>query len=77
VRLAVYGTSLFEAGGPDESGAGSWIFEGLEIGLFAWAAALLVIGVRTVYAWPVLRTLGALALAFLALVCFGLVFALF
>jgi hypothetical protein len=76
VRLAVYGTSLFEPGGPDAAGVGPWVFESLELALFAWAAVLLVVGVRSVYAWPLLRSVGALVLALLALVAFSLVFAL-
>jgi hypothetical protein len=73
LRLAVYGGALFRAGGPDEHGAGRWLFEGAELAFFAWAALLLVVGVRSVYAWPVTRTLGALVLALLALVAFSLV----
>jgi hypothetical protein len=76
VRLAIYGTDLFESGGADESGAGYWVFEGLELALFGWAALLLLVGLRTVFAWPIVRALGALGLALLALVCLGLVFAI-
>ncbi len=70
-RLAVYGSDLFEAGGADERGAVRWVFEALELSLFAWAAVLLVVGVRTVYDWPLLRSIGALALALLALLAFA------
>jgi hypothetical protein len=73
LRLAAYGGDLFRAGGADEDGAGRWVFEGLEGAFFLWAAALLVVGVRTVHGWPLVRALGAVALAGLALVMLGLV----
>ena len=76
LRLAVHGGDVFREGGPDERGAARWIFEGLEIGFFAWAAVLLVVGVKTVHGWPLVRSLGALALAAMALVLLALVFAL-
>ncbi len=76
LRLAVHGGDLFREGGSDDSGAGRWVFEALELGFFAWAAVLLAVGVRTVHDWPLVRTLGALALALLALVCFALFFSL-
>ena len=76
VRLVIYGRSLFEDGGPDESGAGWWTFETIELALFLWATVLLVVGVRTVYDWPIFRTLGALVLSLLALVAFSLVVSL-
>jgi hypothetical protein len=76
VRIAVYGGALFRDGGADEHGAGRWLFEGLELAVFLWAAVLLVVGVKSVYDWPVTRALGALVLALLALVAFSLVFSL-
>ena len=76
LRLAAYGGDVFRNGGGDERGAARWLFDGAELGFFAWAAALLVVGVKTVHDWPVVRTLGALALAALALLCVALVFAL-
>jgi hypothetical protein len=76
IRLAAYGGDLFRDGGADESGAARWAFDAVELGFFAWAAVLLVLGVRTVHDWPVVRSLGALALAGLALICLALVAAL-
>ncbi len=76
LRLAVYGGDLFRDGGADESGTDRWVFEAAEATFFLWGTALLVVGVKTVHAWPVIRTLGALALAALALVSVGLVFSL-
>jgi hypothetical protein len=72
LRLAAYGGDVFRQGGPDEAGASRWVFEGLEGAFFLWAAALLVMGVRTVHGWPVVRALGAVALAGLAVVVLGL-----
>ena len=76
LRLVFYGGDLFRAGGADESGLGRWAFEAAELVFFLWAGVLLVVGVKTVHAWPVVRSLGALALAALALVSLGLVFSL-
>ena len=76
LRLATYGGDVFRNGGADERGAARWIFEVGEAGFFAWAGVLLVLGVKTVHDWPLVRTLGALALAALALICVALVFAL-
>ncbi len=74
VRLAVYGGDLFREGGGDERGVTRWLFEAAELASFVWAAGLLVYGVRIVYRWPLVRSLGALLLAGLALVVLGLVF---
>lgn len=74
LRLAAYGGDIFREGGADEDGAGRWLFEAVELASFAWAAGLLVYGVRVVYRWPLVRSLGALVLAGLALVVLGLAF---
>ena len=73
LRLAVYGGDLFREGGADENGVGR-AFDAAEVGFFAWAAFLLVLGVRVVHDWPVVRSIGALALAALALLVFSLAF---
>jgi hypothetical protein len=65
VRLAVYGDDLLRSRGSD-SGLGHGVFEALEAGFLVWAAALLVVGVRTVHGWTWLRSLAA-ALPVLAL----------
>jgi hypothetical protein len=74
LRVAVYGGDLFRAGGADEAGAAHWLFEGVELACFAWAAVLLVYGVRVVHQWPLVRSLGALVLAGMALLAIGLLF---
>ena len=73
LRLAVYGGDLFREGGADENGVGR-VFDAAEVGFFAWAAFLLVLGVKVVHDWPVVRSIGALALAALALLVFSLAF---
>lgn len=73
VRLAVHGTDLFRRGG-DDSGTGGDVFEALELGFAAWAAVLLVVGVRTVHGWTWGRALAALALVALFLAAFAYLF---
>jgi hypothetical protein len=76
VALAAYGEDIFRSGGADEHGAGHWLLP-LGQGLFfAWSFVLLVLGVRTVHDWAVARSLGAIALAVLALLGLGLVFSI-
>ena len=43
VRLAIYGEDVFRTGGSD-AGAGDKLFEGLIVGSFAWAFALVALG---------------------------------
>jgi len=43
VRLAIYGEDVFRSGGSD-SGAGDKLFEALIVGSFAWAFALVAVG---------------------------------
>jgi hypothetical protein len=72
LRLAIYGSDLFRSGGGDE-GAGAWVFLAFEVAFFAWALVLIVYGIRVVHEWPLVRSLGALVLAALALVALGIV----
>lgn len=73
LEIAIYGSDLFRSGGGDEGGTGAWAFRALEIGFFAWALVLIVYGIRVVHEWPLVRSLGALVLAALALVAIGIV----
>lgn len=50
VKLALYGWDVFKTGGSD-AGAGSHVFAVLEVAFVVWAAALLVIGIRSVHGW--------------------------
>jgi hypothetical protein len=77
LELAVFGSDVFRTGGEDAAGADRWIFRALESAFFAWAAVLLVFGVMTVHAWPLVRSLGAVVLAGLALLALGVAFSLF
>jgi hypothetical protein len=75
LRIAAFGGDVFHRGGSDESGAGRWIFEALD-GLFlAWAVVLLILGIRAVERWSVLRALVAVSLAGVVVVAVTLVFA--
>jgi hypothetical protein len=74
VRLAVYGDDVFRTGGADATGAGRWVFESVEAAVFAWAFVLLVVGIRAVHGWRLVRSLGSLVLAALALLAFGVGF---
>ena len=62
IRIAVYGQDLFRTGG-DDYGRGDAIFGGIYLGLTAWTAWLLLVGVRTVHGWPWGRAAAAVVLA--------------
>ena len=60
LRLALWGSALFHAGGPDAGGGGK-VFEAANVALLLWSACLLVIGVRAVHGWGWGRALAAAA----------------
>lgn len=62
LRIAIYGRDLFRTGG-DDYGRGDAVFGALLLAAFAWAAWLLVVGVRAVHGWTWGRALAAVALA--------------
>jgi hypothetical protein len=66
VKLALYGERLFHGGGSG-LGRGGALFTGLGVAFAAWAAGLLVVGVRAVHGWSwaraALAALPPLALA--------------
>jgi hypothetical protein len=70
VQLAVFGTDLFRRGGSDEGTAGD-LFEAIELAFAAWAAVLLLVGVRAVHGWSWWRSLAALGLVALFLAAFA------
>jgi hypothetical protein len=72
LQIVIYGSDLFRSGGSDD-GAGAWVFVALEVAFFTWALGLIVYGIRVVHEWPLVRSLGALVLAALALVALGIV----
>ena len=58
VKIAMFGGDAFRGGGSDSGTRGS-VFEGIELGVYAWCAALLVLGLRTVNGWSWARALLA------------------
>lgn len=70
LQLAIYGSDVFRRGGSDH-GAGARFFDLLELGFAAWAAVLLLVGVRAVHGWSWSRSLGALGLVALFLAAFA------
>jgi hypothetical protein len=70
LQLALYGGDVFRRGGSDD-GAGARFFDVLELGFAAWAAVLLLVGVRAVHGWTWWRSLAALGLVVLFLAAFA------
>jgi hypothetical protein len=70
-KLALYGGDVFRSGGSD-SGSGGRVFAGLMLVFSAWAAVLLVIGVRSVHGWTWSRAVAAAAVALLGPIVVGL-----
>jgi hypothetical protein len=70
VQIAAFGTDLFRRGGSDEGTAGD-VFEAIELGFAAWAAVLLLVGIRAVHGWSWWRSLAALGLLSLFLAAFA------
>jgi hypothetical protein len=62
VKLALYGEAWFRTGGGDAH-AGGAAFDLLTYAFFAWAAVLLVTGVRSVHGWTWARATAATGLA--------------
>jgi len=76
VRLLMFGADVFRSGGADR-GAAEVVFRAIDVGLLAWTAALLVIGVRTLNGWSWARTLASLAVAGAVFTLFALLFLVF
>src|SRR4029077_3063774 len=62
LRIAIYGENLFRTGGSDW-GPGDRAFGWILYLAFAWSAALLVLGVRSVHGWSWGRSLATVGLA--------------
>ena len=71
VKLAVYGNDVFRRGGGD-AGSGGRVFTALMLVFVAWAAVLLVVGVRSVHGWTWGRAVAACALAVVGPLAVGL-----
>ena len=62
LRVAAFGGDVFRQGG-DDTGALALALDVAEGALYVWAVALLLVGVRTVYAWSWARSLAACGVA--------------
>jgi len=62
VRLAMFGADAFRSGGSDH-GAAEVVFRTIDVGLLAWSAMLVYLGVRALNGWSWLRTLAGCAVA--------------
>ena len=58
LRLALYGSDVFRRGGSDDGGRRRVSSTLLELGFAAWAAVLLLVGVRAVHGWTWSRSLA-------------------
>jgi hypothetical protein len=70
VELVAYGDDVFRTGGDDE-GAGGTAFAVARAAVFAWSAALLVLGIRVVERFSWARVAGSLALVLILLAAFS------
>jgi len=75
LRLALYGEDNFRTGGAD-AGADGVAFAVVQWVFFLWALGLLLVGLRVLHGWSVLRSVGALVLGLLALAAIALLFSL-
>jgi hypothetical protein len=71
IKLGLYGDDIFRSGGSD-TGAGAHVFTAIGFAAIAWAAALLVVGVRAVHGWTWQRALAACAIGLGAPVALGI-----
>jgi hypothetical protein len=62
LRLAAFGGDVLRAGGSD-SGVLSTALDVADAALLAWAAALVLVGIRVVHQWGWRRTIGAYVLS--------------
>jgi hypothetical protein len=74
LKLSLYGGDWFRTGGSD-TGAGGAVFDVLTYAFFVWAAALLVVGIRSVHGWSWARAVATAALALVAPVAVGIALA--
>jgi hypothetical protein len=56
----------FRTGGADH-GAGGWVFAGITLAFLLWSLTLVLVGVRDLNGWTIVRSLGALVLTVIAL----------
>jgi hypothetical protein len=70
VRLGLYGTDLFRAGGGD-TGAGGDVFIGIDALTLVWTLALVLIAIRVTQRWPWGRAAAALGVTALFAILLG------
>jgi hypothetical protein len=76
VRLAMFGADVFRSGGSDQ-GAAEAVFRTIDLGLLAWSAALVYLGVRALNGWSWLRSLAGIAVAAVFFTLLVLLFVVF
>jgi hypothetical protein len=62
IRLAMFGADAFRSGGSDH-GAAEVVFRTIDVGLLAWSAVLVYLGVRALNDWTWARSLAGCAVA--------------
>jgi hypothetical protein len=76
VRLAMFGADAFRSGGSDH-GAAEVVFRTIDVGLLAWSALLVYLGVRALNGWTWLRSLAGCAVAAVFFALLVLLFVVF
>jgi len=76
VRLAMFGADAFRSGGSDH-GAAEVVFRTIDVGLIAWTAVLVYVGVRVLNGWTWVRSLAGVAVAAVIFVLLVLLFIVF
>ena len=72
IRLAMFGGDNFRTGGADDGGP-RWVFTGVTFGFLLWSLGLVLVGVRELNGWTVIRSFGALLLTVTALLMVAVV----
>jgi hypothetical protein len=72
----MFGADVFRSGGSDQ-GAAEVVFRTIDLGLLAWSAALVYLGVRALNGWSWLRSLAGIAVAAVFFTLLVLLFVVF
>jgi hypothetical protein len=72
-RLAIFGADAFRSGGSDH-GSAEVVFRTIDVGLLAWSAVLVYLGVRALNGWTWARSLVGCAVAGVVFVLLVLLF---
>jgi hypothetical protein len=76
IRLAMFGADAFRSGGSDH-GHAEVVFRAIDVGLLAWSAVLVYLGVRALNGWTWARSLAGVAVAAAVFTLFALLFFVF